>query len=105
MQFDGKFINTEDAEQGFNYHVIRAVDNPGTNPTFPQDTFITVNLGSITISDNSEIEVQMNLAEWFKNPNTWNLNELNQMLMPNSSAQIQMFENGQTVFSLGEVTQ
>lgn len=104
MQFDGKFINANDTEQGFNYHAIRAVDNPGMNPTFPQDTFIVVNLGVITIADDAEIEVQMNIAEWFKNPNTWDLNELNQMLMPNSSAQIKMFENGQNVFSLGTVT-
>jgi hypothetical protein len=105
MQFDGKFINTDDAEQGFNYHAIRAVDNPGANPTFPQDTFINVNLGVINITNDPEIEVKMNIAAWFKDPNTWDLNELNQMLMPNSSAQIQMFENGQNVFSLGEVTQ
>jgi len=105
MQFDGKFINADDAEQGFNYHVIRAVDNPGMNPTFPQDTFITVNLGVINITDDPEIEVQMNIAEWFKNPNLWDLNDFNQTLMPNSTAQIMMSENGQNVFSLGDVTQ
>jgi hypothetical protein len=105
MQFDGKFLNDQNVEQGFNYHAIRAVDNPGINPTFPQDTFINVNLGTITITDDPEIEVQMNIAQWFKEPNLWDLNVLNQMLMPNSSAQIQMFENGQNVFSLGSVTQ
>lgn len=105
MQFDGKFINVDNAEQGFNYHAIRAVDDPGMTPTFPQDTFITVNLGVITITDNPEIEVQMDIAQWFKSPNRWDLNVLNQMLMPNSNAQIEMFENGQNVFSLGTVTQ
>lgn len=105
MQFDGKFINSNSEEQGFNYHVIRAVDNPGVNPSFPQDTFFTVNLGSISITANTEIEVKMNIAEWFKNPNLWDLNNFNQMLMPNSAAQIMMFENGQSVFGLGEVIQ
>ena len=47
----------------------------------------------------------MNIAEWFKNPNTWDLNVLNNMLMPNFNAQIMMFENGQNVFSLKSVTQ
>ena len=47
----------------------------------------------------------MNIAEWFKNPNLWDLNIYNQMLMPNSTAQIMMYENGQNVFSLGEVFQ
>lgn len=103
MQFDGKFINNNMQEQGFNYHAIRAVDNPGVNPTFPQDTFFTVNLGNIDIEDDVEIEVKMNIAEWFKNPNQWDLNIYNQMLMPNSTAQILMYENGQNVFSLGEV--
>ena len=35
----------------------------------------------------------MNIAEWFKTPNTWDLNALNNMLMPNFDAQILMFEN------------
>ncbi|WP_400075511.1 MbnP family protein [Winogradskyella sp. R77965] len=105
MQFDGKFINSNSEEQGFNYHAIRAVDNPGTNPTFPQDTFFTVDLGMIDITSNTEIEVQMNIAEWFKNPIPWDLNDFNQMLMPNSTAQIMMYDNGQNVFSLGEVIQ
>jgi hypothetical protein len=105
MQFDGKYLDTNANEQGFNYHAIRAVDNPGANPTFPQDTFFTVNLGAITITNSTEIEVKVNLAEWFKSPNRWDLNELNQMLMPNSSAQIKMFENGQSVFSLGLVAE
>lgn len=105
MQFDGKFINSNAQEQGFNYHAIRAVDNPGANPTFPQDTFFTVDLGEIAITNNIDIEVNMNIAEWFKNPNLWDLNDFNQMLMPNSTAQIMMFENGQNVFSLGDVNQ
>ena len=105
MQLDGKFINSNMEEQGYNYHAIRAVDNPGPNPTFPQDTFITVNLGAVTITNATEIEVKANLAEWFRNPNVWDLNVLNQMLMPNSSAQILMYQNGQNVFSLGDVTQ
>jgi len=104
MQFDGKFINDADEEQGFNYHAIRAVDNPGA-PTFPQDTFFTVDLGSITITDDITFNVAMNIAEWFKNPIQWNLNDFNQMLMPNSAAQIMMYDNGQDVFSLSGVTQ
>ncbi|KAA5820863.1 hypothetical protein FPF71_17135 [Algibacter amylolyticus] len=105
MQFDGKFLNDANKEQGFNYHAIRAVDNPGENPSFPQDTFIVVNLGPTTITSNATFNIEMNIAEWFKTPNTWNLNELNQALMPNSAAQIMMNENGQNVFSLESVNQ
>lgn len=105
MQFDGKFINNTNEEQGFNYHAIRAVDNPGTNPTFPQDTFFEVNLGEVSIFNDATFKIEMNIAEWFKNPKTWDLNKLNQGLMPNSEAQIMMFENGQNVFSLESVNQ
>jgi hypothetical protein len=105
MQFDGKFINSNDTEQGFNYHTIRAVENPGANPTFPQDTFFQVDLGAVNVTDNITFEVKMDIAEWFKSPNLWDLNQFNQMLMPNATAQIMMYENGASVFSLGAVTQ
>ena len=105
MQFDGKYLDSNNAEASFNYHAIRAVDNPGMNPTFPQDTFFTVNLGPVSVSNNTIIPVAMNIAEWYRNPNTWDLNELNTVLMPNSAAQIQMFQNGQTVFSLETISQ
>lgn len=105
MQFDGKFINNNNQEQGFNYHAIRAVDTTNGSPTFPQDTFFTVSLGTIEITNHAEIEVKMNIAEWFKNPNLWDLNTHNQMLMPNPDAQIMMYQNGQSVFSLGNVFQ
>lgn len=103
MQLDGKFINSNSEEQGYNYHAIRAADNPGSNPTFPKDTFFEVNLGSITVSNDTTLNIEMNIAEWFKNPNVWDLNTLNQMLMPNSSAQILMHANGQNVFSLKSI--
>jgi hypothetical protein len=105
MQLDGKYIDNMSEESGYNYHTIRAVDNPGTNPTFPQDTFFRVNLGAINISDDATFNIEMNIAEWFKNPNLWDLNQLDTILMPNSTAQIMMFQNGQSVFSLDNVSQ
>lgn len=106
MQLDGKYINNAGVQNGFNYHNIRAVDPDMTNgPSFPdQPTFINVDLGVISITNNATIEVKMNVAEWFTGPNRWDLNVFNQMLMGNSSAQKMMNENGQNVFSLGEVT-
>jgi hypothetical protein len=103
MQLDGKFLNSNNESQGYNYHAIRAADNPGPNPTFPQDTFFRVNLGAITIAADTEISVAMNIEEWFKNPYSWDLNVYNQMLMPNSEAQIFMYQNGQNVFSIDRI--
>lgn len=103
MQLDGKFLNNIGVEQGYNYHAIRAVDNPGANPIFPQNTFFEHSLGPITVTENAEVNILMDIAKWFEQPNLWDLNSYNQMLMPNSAAQIMMYENGQNVFNLGAV--
>jgi len=104
MQLDGKYKDATGQDANFNYHTIRAVDKTDpTNLKF-EDTSFTVNLGNIEIKENAMIEIKMNIAEWFKNPNTWNLNALNTVLMPNFEAQKLMSANGKTVFSLGEMS-
>jgi hypothetical protein len=103
MQFDGKYKDTNNQDANFNYHVIRAVDTSDpTNLKF-EDTSFTVDLGIIEIKNNTTIEISMNIAEWFTNPNTWDLNVLNTVLMPNFEAQKQMNANGKTVFRVGEI--
>ncbi|MEZ4794525.1 MAG: hypothetical protein R2773_03455 [Flavobacteriaceae bacterium] len=93
----------------FQYHTIRANKHSSLPPgpgtlELTQDTSFEVNLGEITITDDLEIEVKMNVAEWFKNPNTWDLTQLYTTLMPNFNAQIMMNQNGSNgVFSLGSV--
>ena len=104
MQLEGKFIDNTTTETGYAYHAIRAVDNSITPQEF-QNTFFEVDLGSVSITKDATFEVKMNIAEWFKNPNTWDLNVLNNMLMSNFNAQVMMFENGQNVFSLESITQ
>jgi hypothetical protein len=105
MQFDGKFLDTSNTETSFNYHTISAIDISDPADIKTLDTSFEVSLGSIEITNNASIEVKADLSEWFKDPNTWGLNELNTVLMPNYDAQILMSANGKTVFSLGEVTQ
>jgi hypothetical protein len=103
MQLDGKYINNDGNEASYNYHLIRAADNLGPSPTFPQDTFIEISLGPISILDSSEVFISMNIAKWFEDPNLWDLNFYNQMLMPNSMAQIMMYENGQNIFNIESI--
>lgn len=104
MQLEGKFKDNTSIEKGYAFHTIRAVDITGPTQIF-QDTFFEVNLGAINLTKNVIFNIEMNIAEWFKNPNTWDLNVLNNTLMPNFDAQVLMFENGQNVFSLNSVTQ
>ncbi len=102
MQFDGKYKDVNNADANFNYHAIRAVDRSDPNNLIFEDTSFEVDLGTLSFLNDSEIIIKVNIAEWFKNPNTWNLNELNTVLMPNFEAQKLMSANGKSVFSLGD---
>ena len=104
MQFDGKYKDTNNQDANFNYHAIRAVDRTDPNNLVFEDTSFEVDLGTVQIGNNTIIEINVNIAEWFKNPTTWNLNELNTVLMPNFEAQKIMSANGKNVFSLGNLT-
>ena len=102
MQFDGKYKDTNNQDANFNYHVIRAVNRTDPTNLVFEDTSFEVDLGTMEITSDITLEIKMNIAEWFKNPNTWNLSELNTILMPNFEAQKMMSANGRSVFSLGE---
>jgi len=105
MQLEGKFIDNVDAEIGYQYHTIRAVNN--SDPANLQfiDTFFEVDLGSVTIGNDIAFNIKMNIAEWFKNPVNWDLNVSHSMLMPDFGAQVLMFTVGKDAFSLGSITQ
>lgn len=105
MQFDGKYLDSNNAEAPFNYHAIRAVDTTDPNNLVFQDTSFQVNIGAVTVQSNTQINVQMNLYEWFSSPNVWDLNVLNTVLMPDFDAQVLMNQNGANVFSLVSITQ
>ena len=97
MQLDGTFTSpTNISPLPFNYHNGTARISEGV---FEQN-FIRVNVDGLSIDSNTNIDIKMNLAEWFKNPKTWDLNLLNTGLMGNYDAQIKMNENGQSVFSV-----
>jgi hypothetical protein len=102
LQFDGMY-NVDTANPSpFNFHNGTARVSDGVF----EDNFAIITFDTpITISNNTTIEVKMNIAELFKNPNTWDLNVLDTPLMPNYDAQKMMQQNILSVFSLGEITQ
>ncbi|EDM45521.1 hypothetical protein SCB49_06927 [unidentified eubacterium SCB49] len=104
MQMEGVYINSEDVNTNYQFHTIRAAENPGDDVILT-DTSIAVNLGTVSVEGlATTIEVNMNIEEWYKNPNLWDLNDLYTMLMPDHEAQIMMNQNGQNVFTLGDIT-
>jgi len=103
MQFDGKYRDITSVEAPFNYHVISAIDPSNTND--PKDTSFSLNIGAATIGGNTNIQIEMDVSEWFKNPTIWNLNEYDVNLMGNYDVQLLMNQNGSSVFSLVSITQ
>lgn len=110
QRIEGTYINNAAEITGFQFHTVRAnrhsslPPGPGTLEE-TSDTSFQVTLDTVTIGANTTVEVKANIAEWFKNPVTWNLNERYMVLMPNFQAQLDMSVNGVTVFELGAVTQ
>jgi len=96
MQFEGSYNNTIGSQQPFAYHNGTARVSDGV---FEQN-FITVDVDGFSINRSADINIKMNVAEWFKNPNTWDLNTLDGGLMGNYDAQIMMNQDGQNVFSV-----
>ncbi len=99
MQYEGLFINSIAEEKPYAMHLGTRKVSAGVYE--PNHFEITLNFEENTVlNSDSEIEIQMNIAEWFKNPNTWDLNVLSAPLMPVYEAQVMMHENGSTVFSV-----
>lgn len=103
LQLEGQYIDTNSANANYTYHYGTAKDGSVTPAVF-ESNYTLAQIGGVTISGSTvNIEIKMNIAEWFKNPYTWDLNVYNTMLMPNYNAQILMKQNAPTVFSLGTV--
>ena len=100
MQFEGRY-DDNGTESPFAYHMGTARISEGE---FEQN-FFNNSSGELIFNKNSTLEVKMDVSEWFKNPNTWDLSTYNIDLMPNYDAQKMMNQNGQTVFSVTVITE
>ncbi|MCB0464222.1 MAG: hypothetical protein KDC78_00915 [Aequorivita sp.] len=102
MQMEGSFLDSNGAPQPYAYHNGTARVSQGV---FEQN-FISFDFNqNFTITNNATIEIKMNIAEWYKNPYQWDLNVFSTDLMMNYEAQKHMNDNGQSVFSIGSITQ
>ncbi|MGB6267595.1 MAG: MbnP family protein [Olleya sp.] len=102
MQFDGMYNVDTANPMPFNFHNGAARISDGV---FEQNFAIIEIETPIIISSDVSIEVKMNIAQFFKNPNTWDLNVLDTPLMPNYDAQKMMQQNVMSVFSIGEISE
>jgi hypothetical protein len=108
MQLDGQFKDSILNKVPYNFHAIQAykteTNTDGSVTETTKNTFFEVSLGTLTLRTDTTIEVQMNIAEWFKTPHDWDLNELSTNLMGNYDAQVDISDNGTSVFSIGTVS-
>ncbi len=110
MKFEGMFTNNTGSQTGFAYHNGTAskvnADGTRTHEANHFRTRLWDFSGGFEIVEGNEstIKIKMNLAEWFKYPITWSLDDYHAMLMPNYTAQKMMNRNGRTVFSYGGIT-
>lgn len=103
MQMEGNFIDSIGDPIGYAFHN-GSVTKDGGSSDLAVPNYIFVKLNRV-ISMNTDriIEIDMQISEWYKDPNEWDLNALHTMLMPNKTAQLMMSENGLTVFKIGEI--
>ncbi len=97
LQMDGQYnVNTDPAPYNFHNGTARVSEG-----IFEQN-FLVFNLpNTLNISaSKNNLTIKMNIAEWFKNPITWDLEVLNTPLMPNYEAQKMMQQNASSVFSV-----
>ena len=102
LQFDGMYNVDTMAPSPFNYHHGTARVSDGV---FEQNYVSFSFPVEINITDDINIEIRMDISEYFKNPNVWDLNVLDTPLMPNYDAQKMIQENAASVFSVGAITQ
>lgn len=119
MKLDGQFIASDDTISDYEYHMIRptqitidtvTITDTDTitdtttiteTSTTTVDTSFLVDAGDFTLEGNSAtVNVKVDLSEWFTDPNDWDLNELNTMLLKNYEAQLDMEQNGDSVFNI-----
>jgi hypothetical protein len=101
MQLDGNYSNSSAIESPFNYHIISAIDLIAGTPR--EDTSFELNIGVVKVGGNTNINIDMDVSEWFKNPNIWDLNVYDIDLMGNYDAQLLMNRNASSVFSLVDI--
>ena len=109
MKFEGMFTNNMGSQTGFAFHNGTASKMVNGARQFEANHF-RVRLwdfsGGFEVKqgNNTTININMNLAEWFKNPIVWSLDDYHTMLMPNYRAQKMINQNGKSVFSFGGTT-
>jgi hypothetical protein len=107
MKMNGKWLDDNSAINPFNFHlgIGQVYDSTGSITGFVQNYFkVTLPNSSFQMTDKTIIfNLEMNINQWFKDPNTWDFNFWGGSIMQNEEAMHTACENGHNVFSAGDI--
>jgi len=103
LKMEGRYKNTNGDTISYQFHNGSATKN-SAGIFEPNYKFIKFNDASFDLSGPTTVEIKMNMANWFQNPNLWDLNVDFQTLMPNYDAQKRITQNANDVFSVGTIS-
>lgn len=100
MKFEGRYQTKDGSIGSFNTHTGRLKTNDGKL----NENFIHVKLPNSAFevaNDSWNIQILMNLNEWYTNPHVYDIDEFGPAIMGNQNAQQMLKENGENAFSVG----
>lgn len=102
MKINGKWKNVEGVEMPFNLHTGRSAVQDGGSDFEDNSFLVTLPLSGFNIGRNETrtIGLNMNVNNWFVNPNLFDFNVFGGSIMQNANAQRILKENGADVFSV-----
>ena len=105
MKLEGNFIDNSGDPAAYLTHLGPTV-NPSTSEVINNDVRLELIKNFVVAQGDTDvsIDIEMNIDEWFTNPNTIDFNQFGAMIMGNYDAQIQFQANGEVgVFKVGDV--
>jgi hypothetical protein len=108
MKLNGKWIDPEGNPKVFNFHLgIGQEYNVKGEITAYNQNYFEVNLANSSIQirkgQMADIEILMQVENWFRNPNTWDFNTYGGKIMQNQEAVSKACSNGHDVFKIQSV--
>ena len=100
MRLEGDYLDSSSTSAEFKLHMGTARDNSATPPTFDLNHFdVTLTNSTISVVNDFNFDIEMNIEEWLQNPTTWDFNVWNAPIMPIYNAQKALNLNGPSVFT------
>ncbi|MAY84779.1 MAG: hypothetical protein CMP59_11670 [Flavobacteriales bacterium] len=100
MQLEGNY-DSLGVEKRFLTHMGTARNNNVTPTTYEDNHFVAYpTISPLTVDGDFELNIVMNVEQWYEDPYQWDFNVYNVMIMPNYDAQRKLNLNGPSVFTI-----